>query len=106
MTNSEKSFKAVMEEAGFIAIKNGWPDFLCMNPEKTELFAVEVKTGDDEPTEDQRRMHRLLAMHGVKVYIVRVPSRTGPTVYVPLDMAEQTGMTIPGLAVPRRRKAA
>ena len=49
--------------------KNGWPDFLVAHEDK--LYCLEVKTGTEPITADQKRMHALLARKGIETYIIR-----------------------------------
>jgi len=68
MTKSERKVmrKLVREEATFY--HRGWPDFLTMKGETVVL--MEIKSGSQKLSKEQKQMHRVLRKQGLKVITV------------------------------------
>lgn len=73
-------------KAGWVVLKNGWPDLFCYNPKTGEIELVEVKALSQYEvkkigkktrrklgrTQDQMRMHQYLEKAGFKVKVIHV----------------------------------
>ena len=66
---SEDLAKHLLEKHGYCVLRNGWPDFFCLRD--GEFLAVEVKTGSHKLSKDQRKMHEMLQMAGIKTVVIR-----------------------------------
>jgi hypothetical protein len=91
MNGSETIIKQMLEQRGFRVLRNGWPDFLCIKDtlgplrnyqdwngqpvaraEKIKgICAVEVKSGSDKLSDEQKAVHQALAAVRLPVYVVR-----------------------------------
>ena len=60
ITDSEKKALAALKEKGYKIYRNGWPDFLAINPETQKAFFVEVKSNGDVLSKKQIHLHNLL----------------------------------------------
>lgn len=70
---AEKAIREMLEKAGFIVLREGWPDF-CVFQETADglaMFLVEVKTGIDKLNPSQKLMHKILMRVGIPVYVLR-----------------------------------
>lgn len=94
MNETERVIKQMLEQRGFRVLRNGWPDFLCIKEtlgplrnytgwngqltvqaEKIKgICAVEVKSGKDKLSDEQKAVHQALAAVRVPVYVVRPES--------------------------------
>jgi hypothetical protein len=55
-----------------VVLRNGWPDFLLVDPDRTLGVAIELKSGDpqkakDARTQEQVLMHAALERFGLEV---------------------------------------
>lgn len=73
MNEFEDKVKHYLEQRGYEVIRNGWPDFLCVNQHRGRgfLMCVEVKNYDDKLSAEQKRIHGLLQLAGIPVYVLR-----------------------------------
>jgi len=85
-TNEREAFiQKQYVEAGWVVLKNGWPDLFCYNPATNEVELVEVKNLNEYKnptskrpyrklgrTQDQMRMHQYLEKVGFKVRTIHV----------------------------------
>ena len=72
MNKSETEIKEELLKKGWRVLKNGAPDFFCIRyvGGKREIVAVEVKTGNQQPSPIQNEVHELLKQAGIPVHIV------------------------------------
>ena len=80
LTPAEQAFCAVAHARGKRLLRNGWPDFLVLDPESGGLAAIEVKTDEDEISPAQARMFEALEELGLRVMIWS-PERPGKLVF-------------------------
>lgn len=77
---AEQEFCAVADRRGKRLLRNGWPDFMMLDPETGGMVAVEVKTDADSVSEAQARMFEALESHGMRVMIWS-PERPGTLIH-------------------------
>lgn len=70
MQASEITIQRILVKLGYEVHNKGWPDFLCVK--NNELVGIEVKSGYDETSPSQKKMHELLKRAGIPCYVVNV----------------------------------
>ena len=70
MNANEEKIKQQLERQGFKVFRNGWPDFLVLNGNRSG-FAIELKTGRDSVKPEQKAIHAALAQLGIVTYVIR-----------------------------------
>lgn len=72
MNKREKiAAKYIQQVMGADVHRDGWPDFLCTNPDGS-IFAIEVKSFDDRLRRNQAKTHAMLRKAGIPVSIIYV----------------------------------
>jgi hypothetical protein len=69
LTEAERAFCVMADSRSKRLLRNGWPDFLMIDPESGGMIGVEVKTYTDEISEAQSRMFAALEQHGLRVMV-------------------------------------
>jgi len=81
MNENEKLVAAHIERRGFAIMSRGWPDFLCVKKEVPASYGVneiigkgvmcvEVKSGKDSLSKEQKLVHTILKAAGLPVYTI------------------------------------
>lgn len=71
---AEDAFMHLARNNGWRATKRGWPDFLCVDPETGDMFAVEVKPRNlngfcQRLKREQARTLDLLSSKGIQCFV-------------------------------------
>lgn len=75
ITDSEKKALEALIKKGYEVYRNGWPDFLAVNPRTRKAFFVEVKSNGDVLSKKQIYLHNLLLDYfHLHVTVLRVTS--------------------------------
>ena len=74
MNNFENKIAESLEGAGWMVLRDGWPDFLCYREAedgKREVVCVEVKNPNtgDIVRRCQQAVHEILVAAGIPVYV-------------------------------------
>jgi hypothetical protein len=69
LTDAERAFCAIADSRGKRVLRNGWPDFMVLDPESGGTMAVEVKTDEDVISAAQARMFEALEDYSIRVMI-------------------------------------
>jgi len=72
MNENEKELHRELVKKGYKVLRNGWPDFLVIPPNKGKIFAMELKYGRDKVSPDQKKMHKALEEAGLEVRVHQV----------------------------------
>ncbi len=77
---AERLMQEIYEDEGYDVISVGAPDFILLKQNRIQF--IEIKTGNDRPSEAQKRAIRLLNKHGFKaqselIQCVRDPYNPG-----------------------------
>jgi hypothetical protein len=82
MNSNEQIVADYLSKKGHRVIRRGWPDFLCVKQQYNRILkeytgnfsgvlAVEVKSGRDQLSEDQKIVHAVLKLAGIPTYTIR-----------------------------------
>jgi len=71
MNDFELACKKHLEKAGYVVLRNGWPDFLVLSKDCTRGYALELKRGGDRLRPEQVRMHAALARFGILTHVLK-----------------------------------
>ena len=66
--DAEDSFEEWAQHKGWEVLRNGWPDFLCVD-RKGRIICVEAKSGNANVTKAQREVLAILVAAGLACYI-------------------------------------
>ena len=58
-----------LESSGWTVLSKGWPDFICAKGKKVRV--IEAKSPRGKLSHEQKKMHPLLQMLGIKVEVLR-----------------------------------
>lgn len=97
MNKNERRVAEKLRRDGWIVVRGGWPDFMCISPNpsggKPLAKAVEVKTTTAKTVRpNQKRMHKALALAGIRTEIEVV--NTSRTRYVGIKMTPQMAESV------------
>jgi len=67
----EMAVKKQLEKKGYKVLHRGWPDFLVTNKDDSRMVFVEAKHGQAGLSQDQKKMHKVLAKFNFPVYVCR-----------------------------------
>lgn len=84
LKDSEKKALEALINKGYEIYRNGWPDFLAVNPKTGKAFFVEVKSNGDTLRKEQVGLHNLLLDYfHLHVMVIRVVAGYVPDFFDP-----------------------
>jgi len=89
MTRTEMRVEIELDQAGWVVLRGGWPDFMCYREDGPEIKAVEVKMNGQNLTYTQRKVRECLIKSGVKVEVIHCAG-TGDSIPVAFGLDEHT----------------
>lgn len=73
MNEKEQRCFDALTRSGYTVLRRGWPDFLVISPDRQRGFAIEFKATGDHLSDDQIKMHSVLAQLGLLVRVWKEP---------------------------------
>jgi len=76
LTDRELAVSEHAKKLGWEVYRNGWPDFLLVDPNSNNAIFLEVKAQKDKLRTCQKKMHKVLKKLGIDVEVLRLSKRT------------------------------